>query len=44
MKRIEKTAIYIKDRRVGWALPNGQFEPAPGWVVVNDQNRAGLLD
>jgi hypothetical protein len=37
MKRIEKTAIYIKGQRVGWVLPNGQFEPAPGWTVVNDQ-------
>ena len=36
MKRTEKTAIYIQGKRVGWALSNGEFEPAPGWMVVND--------
>jgi hypothetical protein len=36
MKRTEKTAIYIQGTRVGWALSNGEFEPAPGWMVVND--------
>ena len=33
---MEKTPIYIEGKRVGWALSNGEFEPAPGWTVEND--------
>ena len=36
MKRIEKTEIYIQGKCVGWALSNGEFEAAPGWMVVDD--------
>ena len=36
MKTIEKTAIYIQGKCAGWALSNGEFEAAPGWMVEND--------
>ena len=36
MDRTEKTPIYIQGKCAGWALSSGEFEPAAGWMVVND--------
>jgi hypothetical protein len=37
MKTTDETPVYIGGKLVGWALSaNGEFKPAPGWMVVNE--------